>query len=518
MLSLLARRALAGGCWVALVLAGLMATPAHATETSGRLTFRSVSVSPTNVDASSGSGKVRLTWSFDDTVAEASNITGSLTLQRSDGTGSYTVPFDFLYGGGSTASGTIRHATFTTDFPVPQYARTATSEYRVTKIAATDDQGQAVTVSGRRLAKAKFTAVQAVDNTAPTYELLQIASWSKSAIYNRDQSGTVTYYINVSDSEAGISNGTLVVKGPDGTTLSAPFAWDPDDYNAPCGPDPQHSVCTVDVTVPANAAAGTWVVDRLNLTDAAGNTRQYADLNAAPLVVSANRQIQASDFVFDPPHVDNWRNSQVTHLKFTLAGAQQGLERAKVALGGPCTPQTDTPVVGDDGAVDIPVTVYSIASSCDVTGITVTDKAGNTSLYGTDFGAPDLGLVVRRTPNTTPPVADSAKLSWTTLPDGTQDQVGNSLTVHTVSHVGVTQFSVTLFDSSGASVGGAGGGVSPDAAENVSIGFTVRRSMAPGTYTVAFSLTDASGLRAAYGYPNTAPPPGGPLTLVIPAS
>jgi uncharacterized protein (DUF2345 family) len=115
-------------------------------------------------------------------------------------------------------------------------------------------------------------------------------------------------------------------------------------------------------------------------------------------------------------------------------------------------------------------------------------------------------------------LADSAKLSWTVLPDGTDDQVGNSVLVHTVSHVGVTGYDVTVFNSEGASVGGGDGGIRPDESGNVQLSFSAYRTMAPGTYTVGFTLTDAGRLHTNYGYPNTGPPPGGPLTFVIPAS
>jgi hypothetical protein len=400
---------------------------------------------------------------------------------------------------------------------VPKYARTTSAQYQVTKIAATDDKGGAVTVTGAKLAKAKFTAVQAADTTAPTYDDLQLAGWSKKAVYNRDRSGTVTYWVTPHDAEAGLGGGTLVVKGPGGATLTAPFSLDSTDSGVQCDLGPQDPLCTVDLTIPATAAAGTWTLDQLTLTDAAGNTARYDGLNTAPIVVSANRQIQATDFAFDPPNVDNWRETKVTHLKFTIDGVRQGLSAAHVKLNGLCSADPSTPAI-TGGTVDIAVTVPSIMSDCTVSGITLTDNAGDTSLYGTDFGAPDLGLVVRRTPDAEAPVADSARLYWTVLPDGTDYQVNNSVIAHTISHVGVDEYSVTVFNSEGASVGGGDGGVRPDESGNVDLLFPAYRTMAPGTYTVAFTLTDAGGLSTHYGYPNTGPPPGGPLTFVVPAS
>lgn len=517
MVPLLARRALTGACAIVLLLAGLPATQAGAaTEPHGELVFGSVSVSPANVDAGTGSGTVHLTWSFTDTVTGASDVSGTLTLRRADGTGTYAVPFDFLYDNGGTASGTVRHPAFAYDFHVPRYARTASAEYQVSKIAATDDQGGAVTVTGGRLTAAKFTAAEEVDTTAPAHDTLQIASWSQTAVYNRDKPGSIEYYIGVSDAQSGIASGKVIVKGPGGAELTAPFT-DPDPSGT-CAPDQQNAICTPGLTVPANAAAGTWVVDELDLTDAAGNTSRATGLNAAPLAVSANRQLQATDFAFDPPQVDNWHESQVTHLKFTPTGVRQGLSTAQVELSGVCWSDPVTPVIGADGVADIPVTVPTFTSSCSVTGLTLTDNAGDTALYGTDFGAPDPGISVTRTPDTDPPVADSVRLYWTTMPDGTDYQVNNSVIAHTISRVGVDSYSVTVFDSDGVSVGGGDGGVQPDASGNVDLGFSVTRGLPPGTYTVGFTLYDAGGLYTHYGYPNTAPPPGGPLTFTVPAS
>jgi hypothetical protein len=42
--------------------------------------------------------------------------------------------------------------------------------------------------------------------------------------------------------------------------------------------------------------------------------------------------------------------------------------------------------------------------------------------------------------------------------------------------------------------------------------------LAPGTYTVAFMLTDAGNLTSQFGYPNSAPVPGGPLEFTVTGS
>jgi hypothetical protein len=73
----------------------------------------------------------------------------------------------------------------------------------------------------------------------------------------------------------------------------------------------------------------------------------------------------------------------------------------------------------------------------------------------------------------------------------------------------VSGFSTTVYDSTGTPVPGDEefGGVSEGADGTVLLGVGLPYGMAPGTYTVGFSVTDAGGLTTSYG-PGGRPVPG----------
>jgi hypothetical protein len=79
----------------------------------------------------------------------------------------------------------------------------------------------------------------------------------------------------------------------------------------------------------------------------------------------------------------------------------------------------------------------------------------------------------------------------------------------------VNEISTTVFDSSGQIVGGGFGGVTATLTGPVSTIASLPAGLPPGTYTVAFQLTDAGGLTSSYGYPNSPPVPGGPLVFTV---
>jgi hypothetical protein len=79
----------------------------------------------------------------------------------------------------------------------------------------------------------------------------------------------------------------------------------------------------------------------------------------------------------------------------------------------------------------------------------------------------------------------------------------------------VTEISETVFDTSGTIVGGGFGGVTATLSGPVTTSVPVPAGLPPGTYTVAFQLTDAGGLTSSYGYPTSPPVPGGAPQFTI---
>ena len=79
----------------------------------------------------------------------------------------------------------------------------------------------------------------------------------------------------------------------------------------------------------------------------------------------------------------------------------------------------------------------------------------------------------------------------------------------------MTEISETIFDTSGTVVGGGFGGVTATLSGPVATSVPVPAGLPPGTYTVAFQLTDAGGLTSSYGYPTSPPVPGGALQFTV---
>lgn len=119
-------------------------------------------------------------------------------------------------------------------------------------------------------------------------------------------------------------------------------------------------------------------------------------------------------------------------------------------------------------------------------------------------------------PDTTPPVATSASLSYnTSIPENSGLAV--VLTVNVADAVApVDEVSATVFNSAGSIVAD---GFSGESATTVNgpVEFTIPDSanLPPDTYTVAFQITDAGGLTSSYGYPTSPPVPGGPLQFTV---
>ncbi len=524
-------RRLTGRILTASALAAICLTGAipAASAAGGKLTLSKLTFAEHTVDASAGAAVVDLTWTVKDSNGSATSISGDVNI-RMEGPQSgtyvgltYAVPFS-LAGGtpGLTSSGTAQDSTYSYAFAVPQYGFATTARWDVTQVTVQDDQHERLSQSGD-LTTLKATVL--ADTTPPTYDTLMFpASFFPTLyVYNGGTGGSLSYFFNADDAQAGFWKGILTLAGPGGKTLSTSFSdvYSIDNQYGACGAglvfDDTNAQCQPSVTIPPTAAAGTWTVSKLELWDNAGNHATFSHLNVLPVTVTSDSVVKASGFAANPTQLDNWVQTATSQISMNVTGAQGGVSAITVDFepGGPCSQQITTPTLNPDGSYSVPVSMFSIATSCAVAGVAVLDGAGDVSVYGAEYGEPDLGITLTRVPDTTPPVATSASLSATSLPESSNTQdIG--LTVDVADAVApVNQMSATVFNSAGIPVGGVSGGVTSTLTGPVSIGVSLEANLPPGTYTVGFQITDAGGLTSSYGYPTSQPAPSGPLTFTI---
>jgi hypothetical protein len=310
-----------------------------------------------------------------------------------------------------------------------------------------------------------------------------------------------------------------VVKGPGNLRLTTPVEITETEYGSlACGKenevyDSYLVTCDVDVVLPAGSPAGTYSVESVSLTDNVGNTRRVTDGGAYPIILTRNGILSATDFALNPSQVDNWREDKTATLTFTPHGAVNGLATVEIPAGG-CIPASG-PVTQPDGTATVAIRMLTSDRGCTISGLVMTDGAGNVAVYGSSFGAPPINLTVSRVPDTTPPVVTGATLSRTTWPVSDQPFWGISVRVTVLDEdlAPIDGGSVTVYNEQGWSVGGGSGGAR---SENgvVTLSASVR-DLPVGTYTVGFVLDDAAGNTTAYGHPGGAPIPGGPLIITV---
>ena len=408
-------------------------------------------------------------------------------------------------------------------FPVPQYAARSTARWTVVKATAKDDQGGTVTVGRQKLAgfHAAFTAAELVDSTGPTYDALGLVLDQPEYLYNADQSVTARYRLTISDGESGFFHGQLL-SGPQGATASGSVRLVPGtDGSLACGDytsyDNHGVFCTVDVTIPAGAPAGDWSASRLRLTDDSGNVSVSRKLSSASLHVTRNNTLQASDFTINPGQFNNWNLPAKLTITLKPSGVQDGIASVTV-LSNDCSGSvTENPAIAPDGTISVHITAGPIyPKKCTVTGIGLTDGAGDSAAYGAAFQGPGPYPVALQIPDTAAPVVNAASLDTTTIPAASLPSSAR-LTLDVTSFVGVDGFSLTIYDTNGQPVGGSSGGLSSVTNGPLVLSVPLSQSLAPGVYTIGFTLTDAGGLRAVYGYPSgsSLPAPGGPLLITV---
>jgi hypothetical protein len=282
------------------------------------------------------------------------------------------------------------------------------------------------------------------------------------------------------------------------------------------GGGPTDALCGIPVTYPAGSPAGTWVVSTLRLTDIAGNTATFTNLNAVPITITSDQVVRATGVKATPNPVNNWTQGQfyTVNLSMTVSGASRGVSAVYVdtaSEGGICTQTPAAPTVNGT-TVSVPLRVDSTMHVCQITGIAVVDGAGHVALYGQNYaGAPDPFLLIRQVPDTIPPTATAASLSPKSI---SSSQTPVTLTVNVKTPIApVTELDINVYDSTGALVDSSVGGVFES--QGVVTGQVPLPSpLAPGKYTIGFRITDAGSLSTSYG-PGANPMPGGPLLLTV---
>jgi hypothetical protein len=538
-----ARRALgqliAAAAVIAISIAGTAVAEASPVTgpAGGKLAYTSISFAQHHVDASGGHAAVTLTWQLTDSNKNASYVAGEIDIRMAGDTPgtfigrTYQIQYDLngSLDGTVTATGTAQDSSYSYAFPVPQYANAKEATWVVTKATALDDQGDTRSLSGAALDGFSVTlsAKELADTTPATYQGLAITPVNgvlHPYVYDNGVNGSMGYSMDVQEPESGFWKGTIRLKGPGGQTLDGAFAFSSSQNQGQnCGnlvaSDDFDTSCGLEMTIPMGTAPGTWVVSAITLVSNAGVSKTYGDLNAVPIVVTADTGLSASGFTASPNPVNNWVNFlNPVQITMSVAGAQQGISAIYVdaANAAPCEQSDTTPTVNPDGTVSVPIDDFRGTAVCQIGGIAIVDGAGNVALYGSEYNAPDPGVTITRVPDTTAPTATSASLTPTSLPASQTFDNPFTLTLQVVAPIApVDQVSIFAFDSSGNEVFQELGGLTPTLTGQLQDFFSLSEFLSPGTYTVGFTLTDGGGLSTSYGTPGGQPMPGGPLQFTV---
>lgn len=526
------------------VVAALMvpvsaASAASAAAKSKGLSVTALDVTPKSVKPGLGQATVTMTWTITDNAALAATVGGDLFIRMQGSTPgtylgmAYDIPFAVAsdsYDGATWVSGTAAQSSYSYVFAVPVYANDTKARWTVSEIDAHDDLGNTLAATDSALAgfTRTITTTAQVDSTAPALPSVQLAGYNPPAyFYDGQHPAVVTYQIGASDNQSGFWKGTLRLVGPSGQSLTTSFAYlDNRPANASCfsyyasHAPAAYAWCNVPVTFPA-ASVGTWTLASVTLTDNAGNTATYPSPDPLPVGLSNDSTLRASGFSVSPNPLNTWGQAQTTQLTFSADGVRQGLTSVVVDAGYDCNQQTQTPTQNLDGTYSVPITMrpyfYDSGNTCQITGLVLTDGAGDLALYGSDYGAPDPAVTITRVPDTTAPTATTASLTSSTISAADYAYLNAQVTV-SAPIAPVEYYSVTVYDASGNPTNiQTTGFTGPVFDGGIAVMYinVYPLALAPGTYTVGFTITDAGGLSNSYGGPGQPPVPGGPLTLTV---
>ncbi|HEX5119581.1 MAG TPA: hypothetical protein VFW65_30700 [Pseudonocardiaceae bacterium] len=489
------------------------------------------------VDASAGGAGVTVNWTVTDSNPAANVVFGDIQFRMAGAAPNtyvgqtydvqYVLGNSFCCNGSTFVGGDTASSDYTDTFFVPQFADAATAHWVITLVTVTDDQGGSLVASGSDLngVADTLTATEQIDTNLPFVQGVDFfanLAGGHPFVYD-GVSNTGHYTLNVQDFFSGFWKGTLTLTGPGGRTLTAGFSMENVNGNETsntCQGDIHQEQCDPLVLFPKGTPAGVWTVTRVTATDNAGTTATSV-LSTAPITVGNDAAFSANTFKATPNPANNWRSSAQIAVSLKVSGAKGGISSIFVdaSVGATnCLALSATPTANPDGSLSVPIRLDQNQTGCGVSGIAVVDGAGDVALYGQEYSAPDPGITVTRVPDTTAPNATSAALGVTTI---SQSELANRSivgTVHVVPGIApVNGTRVFVFDGSGTVVGQSGGGTSEGPDGEVTFDIPIPSSVAPGTYTIGFTLIDAGNLSTSYGPPSGLPTPGGPLQLTVTA-
>ncbi|MBT8228215.1 MAG: hypothetical protein KJO75_22340 [Dactylosporangium sp.] len=490
------------------------------------------------IDVRSGSASVALEWVIVNDDAEATTMSGTVSVRMADAQDRTYIgeAYDIDYGLPGwhevvPVEGSAQRSSYRASIPIPQYAARSHAHWIVTRVTAAEDGEEAEVFTGEDLEDFAIglRATTLVDTTPPTFTKFNLSEGVRDNpyLYVGDVPAAKGYAFNVLDDQSGFWKGKVELTGPTGQTSVTAFELTSGDYAgstrcADRSPQPTGRItCFVMARLPAGAAEGTWYVSRLTLVDAAGNRVTAGDPEAPELIVSGNRTLRATAITADPTEVDNWRADGTTTVRVATEGAQGAIEFAEVVtswIGGGCYAPGTAPTVDPDGMLSIPVVLEQKVDECTITGLFLRDEAGNVAIYGRESRGPELDIPLTRVPDPTPPQITAAALNRTTVPLAEVPTAGVTLTVTTDTEGAPLELTfVSLYDTGGALVCGATAARVPDEWGVLTMRVYLRSDIVPGTYTVALHLRDTLDRTSEYGAPGGSPMPGGPLTLTITA-
>jgi hypothetical protein len=260
---------------LALSAAGALAATQPVAAAAPALAITAVSAAATHVDTTAGPVVVPLSWTVTGIDPAAYEISGSYTFRQYVGTTpvgpAVVVPYDVTQS--SPAPTLVVHESIT----LPRYGATPEASWRFVRLTARDAMGHERAIGAAAIG-VQIGVTQLADTAGPVLEGISLAPWQSADIVDTGAGATAEFFVTLTDAQAGVWKGRLVLGGPGGERAVGSFAVASDGRHLTCGSDSliddvyQHVPCSVPVALPAGATPGTWSVVRVGLTDNATNT------------------------------------------------------------------------------------------------------------------------------------------------------------------------------------------------------------------------------------------------------